>query len=75
MNERKRLIKLLQNAPLDCTGCRGVGTIADYLIKNGITFRNNKIIEHQFTGRRYVKVTGKCPICEDCPDNCPLKDK
>ena len=23
-------------------------------------------------GRGYVKTTGKCPMCEDCPDNCPL---
>ena len=24
-------------------------------------------------GRGYVKATGKCPMCEDCPDNCPLE--
>ena len=23
-------------------------------------------------GRDYVKRTGKCPICTDCPHNCPL---
>lgn len=23
-------------------------------------------------GRNYVKETGKCPMCEDCPDNCPM---
>ena len=23
-------------------------------------------------GRGYVKATGKCPMCEDCPDNCPM---
>lgn len=23
-------------------------------------------------GRDYVKEFGKCPICIDCPDNCPL---
>ncbi len=23
-------------------------------------------------GRGYVDKTGKCPMCEDCPDNCPL---
>ena len=23
-------------------------------------------------GRGYVKATGKCPMCEDCPDNCPI---
>lgn len=36
MTERERLIELLQNTPVDCTGCRGVGTIADYLIENGV---------------------------------------
>lgn len=25
-------------------------------------------------GRGYVKATGKCPMCEDCPDNCPLEE-
>jgi hypothetical protein len=24
-------------------------------------------------GRGYVKATGKCPMCEDCPDNCPIE--
>ena len=24
-------------------------------------------------GRGYVKATGKCPMCEDCPDNCPME--
>ena len=37
MTERERLIELLQSVPVDCTGCRGVATIADYLIKNGVT--------------------------------------
>ena len=23
-------------------------------------------------GRDYVERTGKCPICVDCPHNCPL---
>ena len=32
MTERERLIELLQSVPVDCTGCRGVATIADYLI-------------------------------------------
>ena len=25
-------------------------------------------------GRDYVKRTGKCPICTDCPHNCPLEN-
>lgn len=24
-------------------------------------------------GRGYVKETGKCPMCEDCPDDCPME--
>ena len=24
-------------------------------------------------GRGYVKATGKCPMCEDCPDNCRIE--
>ena len=24
-------------------------------------------------GRGYVKATGKCPMCEDCPDDCPME--
>lgn len=34
---------------------------------------SDEINEYQLDGRRYVKVTGKCPMCEDCPDNCPLE--
>lgn len=26
-------------------------------------------------GRDYVKQTGKCPMCIDCPHNCPLDNK
>ena len=36
MTERERLIELLQSVPIDCTDCRGVGTIADYLLENGV---------------------------------------
>lgn len=36
-----------------------------------------KSLEKQNTkddcGRDYVKRTGKCPICTDCPHNCPLE--
>ena len=24
-------------------------------------------------GRGYVKATGKCPMCEDCPNDCPME--
>lgn len=36
MTERKKLIDLLQNVPADYEGNRGVGTIADYLLENGV---------------------------------------
>ena len=36
MTEREKLIDLLQNVPADYEGNRGVGTIADYLLKNGV---------------------------------------
>ena len=26
-------------------------------------------------GRDYVERTGKCPICLDCPHNCPLEEQ
>ena len=28
-------------------------------------------IKH-LNGRNYVKLFGKCPICIDCPDECPI---
>ena len=36
MTEREKLIDLLQNVPADYEGNIGVGTIADYLLKNGV---------------------------------------
>lgn len=36
MTERERLIDLLQNVPTDFEGNRGVGTITDYLLANGV---------------------------------------
>ena len=26
------------------------------------------------SGREYVEKYGECPICEDCPHNCPLDE-
>lgn len=26
-------------------------------------------------GRNYVKMFGKCPMCMDCPDNCPIEKR
>lgn len=33
---------------------------------------NSKKRRNEKAGRGYAKKTGKCPMCEDCPDNCPL---
>ena len=70
MTERERLIELLQNTPVDCTGCRGVGTIADYLIENGVTIKGCEICEHIYASekRGYIlAILGRrfkyCPEC------------
>lgn len=36
MEQKERLIDLLENAPADFDGNRNVGTLADHLIKNGV---------------------------------------
>ena len=33
---------------------------------------NSKLHRGEKAGRGYAKKTGKCPMCEDCPDNCPI---
>ena len=43
MTERERLVELLQSVPVDCTDCRGVGTIADYLLKNRVSILPCKV--------------------------------
>lgn len=34
---------------------------------------NSKKHRNEKSGRGYAKKTGKCHMCEDCPDNCPLE--
>lgn len=34
---------------------------------------NSKRHRNERAGRGYAKKTGKCPMCEDCPDNCPIE--
>ncbi len=70
MTERERLIELLQSVPVDCTGCRGVGAIADYLIENGAIVKGCEICEHIYAceKRGYIlAILGKrftyCPEC------------
>ena len=55
MTERERLIELLQSVPVDCTDCRGVGTIADYLLENGVHIAVCATCEYI----KYIKERGK----------------
>ena len=34
---------------------------------------DRNVDKDEFFGREYVETTGKCPMCWDCPDNCPLE--
>ena len=70
MTERERLIELLQSVPVDCTDCRGVGTIADYLLENGVHITacaTCEYIKHLKDEGRVIELMGKplkyCPEC------------
>ena len=70
MTERERLIELLQSVPVDCTDCRGVGTIADYLLANGAHITacaTCEYIKHLKDEGRVIELMGKpikyCPEC------------
>ena len=43
MDVREKLVELLQCAPMDIMGNRGVGALADHLIANGVTVRECKL--------------------------------
>mgnify|MGYP006864375302 CR=1 FL=1 len=43
MTQRERLIELLQSVPADYEGNRGVGSIADYLLANGVIVQPCKV--------------------------------
>lgn len=81
MTERERLIELLQSVPVDCTGCRGVDTIADYLIENGVTIKACETCEHIYASekRGYIlAILGKrFKYCPECGKKIrqPLSDK
>ena len=36
-------------------------------------WNSKKHRKKKVAGRDYVKETGKCPMCADCPDNCPME--
>lgn len=70
MTERERLIELLQSVLIDCTGCSGVGAIADYLIENGVTIKTCETCEYIHTHKMHgigIELIGKslryCPEC------------
>ena len=58
MTEREKLIDLLQNVPADYEGNRGVGTIADYLLNNGVIILpcsiGDTVKEREYQGRTYL---------------------
>ena len=69
MTEREKLIEL-QSVPVDCTDCCGVGTIADYLIENGVTIKACETCEYIRTYKMRgteIEFIGKslkyCPEC------------
>ena len=71
VTERERLIELLQSVPVDCTDCRGVGTIADYLLENGVIVPPVKVgdtltvtARATATGKRITQLTGEAYIKE-----------
>ena len=70
MTERERLIELLQSVPVDCTDCRGVGTIADYLLENGVHIAvcaTCEYIKYIKERGRVIEVIGK-PL-KYCPES------
>ena len=54
VTEREILIELLQSVPVDCTDCRGVGTIADYLLENGVIVPPVKVGDTFFYQRKVM---------------------
>jgi hypothetical protein len=70
MTERERLIELLQSVPVDCTDCRGVGTIADYLIENGVTIKACETCEyirtHKMRGTGIELIGKSLKYCPEC---------
>ena len=70
MTERERLTELLQSVPVDCTDRRGVGTIADYLLKNGVNVTACATCDYiKYTKEKgmLIELMGKpikyCPEC------------
>jgi hypothetical protein len=50
---RDRLIELLQNVPTDYAGNRGIGTVADHLIENGVIVLPCKVGDSVYLLQKY----------------------
>ena len=53
---------------LNCTECHHAIFHQDYSLDSAVRFFEKLLIVEE----EKIKETGKCPMCEDCPDNCPL---
>ena len=43
MDDREKLVELLQSAPADIMGNHGVGALADHLIYHGVTVQSERM--------------------------------
>lgn len=62
---REKLIELLNEAPTDYDGNRNVGVIADHLIANGVTIKDNGLIP---TALGFYPEKGGDYLCLCCID-------
>ena len=60
-NTREKLIEVLQTSPMDIMGNHPVGSLADWLIVNGVTFATDNNVGHWIEDKR----TGFC-YCSEC---------
>lgn len=79
MTDRETLIGLLQTAPMDIMGNHPIGSIADWLIANGVTFQRWIPVSLGFTPERFgiyiVAIRDNDPdktIYTDCADYDPF---
>ena len=76
-NTREKLIELLQSSPMDVFGHRGVGSLADHLIANGVTVQEQLRDHYWATEQAYKNgyKKGKAdalqwiPVTERLPKN------
>ena len=44
----------------------------EYVDRDTQHYLIEKMLSKYTSGREYVKMSGSCPMCTDCPDGCPL---